>query len=407
MVADEHEAGTAVRRRPKDRKTQIVKAAARAFSERGYHRVGVDDIAADVGVSGPALYRHFTNKYALFVAAAEYTARSLATAAQTADDSSRPPAERLGAVVDSLIETSIDMRWEGALYRWERRYLEPDDRKRLRGIYDTMNTAVAEPLATFRPGLVAADIEMLAAAVLSTIGSISAHRVSLSAARLRALLNELCWSVLSIRLPSAPVGRAAHGPAKSLQSSSKRERLLVEAIRVFGRRGFSESSIEEIGSAANMKASSVYRYYSSKAELLAATFHRAGDRFRLGIADALAQSNDPFDAAGRIAEHYVALAFATPELLNIYFAEFANLPQRNQADLRMLQRQNINEWSHLVEQVRPGRTEALFRVQAALALGVDIGRLVHFDHRSEQQARVHTLMTTVLFGQANVSDDLC
>ena len=38
---------------------------AELFCERGYHRVGIDEIAAVVGISGPAVYRHFPNKYAM------------------------------------------------------------------------------------------------------------------------------------------------------------------------------------------------------------------------------------------------------------------------------------------------------------------------------------------------------
>ena len=98
----------AVQRRPKDRKAQIVRAAARTFSQRGYHAVGVDEIAAEVGISGPALYRHFANKYALLVATAEYAAQALVTAARSADEQGRPPAERLRAMATAaLIDATI------------------------------------------------------------------------------------------------------------------------------------------------------------------------------------------------------------------------------------------------------------------------------------------------------------
>ncbi|SKV49988.1 Transcriptional regulator, TetR family [Mycobacteroides abscessus subsp. abscessus] len=48
----------AVKRRPKDRKVQIAKASSDAFSESGYHAVSMEEIAARVGISAPALYRH-------------------------------------------------------------------------------------------------------------------------------------------------------------------------------------------------------------------------------------------------------------------------------------------------------------------------------------------------------------
>lgn len=391
-------ATTAVRRRPRDRKVQIVRAAARAFSDRGYHAVGVDEIAAEVGISGPALYRHFTNKYALLVATAEYTAQALVTAAQTADDPDQPPQDRLRAIIGALIEATIGMRREGAFYRWERRYLQPADRGRIRGSYDALNSALAEPLAALRPGLTAADTVTLAAAALSVIGSIAAHRTRLAAAPLQSLLAELCWSVLTVDLPAAPAGPVPRRSERGLPSTSKRERLLTEAIRVFGQRGFYEASIEEIGTAAGLQGSSAYRYYPSKAALLVAALQRASDRVLLAITDALAESSDPREAATRIAERYTALSFAAPDLINIYFAEFANLPERDQTHLRALQRQNVNEWAHLLGQVGSAETEAVFRVHAALALVVDIGRLVNFDDTDEQRARVHTLMEAVLFG---------
>ena len=54
------------RRRPKDRKAQVERAAAEAFSAAGYHAVRMEAIAAKVGISAPALYRHYPSKYDLF-----------------------------------------------------------------------------------------------------------------------------------------------------------------------------------------------------------------------------------------------------------------------------------------------------------------------------------------------------
>ncbi|MEE1802469.1 TetR/AcrR family transcriptional regulator [Streptomyces sp. JV176] len=47
------------------RREQILKQAARLFAERGFHGVGVDEIGAAVGISGPGLYRHFAGKDAM------------------------------------------------------------------------------------------------------------------------------------------------------------------------------------------------------------------------------------------------------------------------------------------------------------------------------------------------------
>ena len=47
------------------RREQILDAAAELFARYGFHGVGIDDIGKAVGISGPALYRHFRSKDAM------------------------------------------------------------------------------------------------------------------------------------------------------------------------------------------------------------------------------------------------------------------------------------------------------------------------------------------------------
>ena len=53
------------RRRPRDHEVKreaVIRAAARAFDERGYHHTSLDDIAADLGVTKPTVYYYVANK---------------------------------------------------------------------------------------------------------------------------------------------------------------------------------------------------------------------------------------------------------------------------------------------------------------------------------------------------------
>ncbi|MBA3906609.1 MAG: TetR/AcrR family transcriptional regulator [Pseudonocardiales bacterium] len=47
------------------RRAQILAVAAQLFAKHGFHGVTIADLGAAVGVSGPALYRHFPSKEAL------------------------------------------------------------------------------------------------------------------------------------------------------------------------------------------------------------------------------------------------------------------------------------------------------------------------------------------------------
>jgi len=57
--------GTARDRAKAERTDAILAAAAELFAQRGYSGVSLEEIGAAVGVSGPAVYRHFAGKQAL------------------------------------------------------------------------------------------------------------------------------------------------------------------------------------------------------------------------------------------------------------------------------------------------------------------------------------------------------
>nr|WP_240945285.1 TetR/AcrR family transcriptional regulator [Rhodococcus sp. HNM0569] len=172
--------------------------------------------------------------------------------------------------------------------------------------------------------------------------------------------------------------------------------LVAEAVRVFDLHGYHDATVEEIGAGAGINASSVYRYFPSKSDLLAAVFHRAADRLAAATADTLASSDTPAEALVGLVDSYVDLSFRNPEVLSVYFAEIGNLPAAEQKTLRGIQRLNVEEWVALLVQVRPelDSAEARFVVHAALGLVLDVGRLVHFE--PGQSERVAQLMRAAL-----------
>ncbi len=393
----------APRTRPKNRKAQIAAAAAEAFSERGYHAVGIDQIAAKVGISGPALYRHFPTKYALFVYTVNNLTQALLDASDPAVHGNENPREQLNSTMVGVIRATIENRRRGGLYRWEGRYLVDEDREQLRVGMRTLNLRIAEPLAAVRPELDPADVELIAPAVLSVIASITGHRSALSAKQIEALILAACWSVIGVELPAAEEdgARAEASERKTgLVRTSKREVLLQEAVLLFYQRGYHDVSIEEIGAAAGINASSVYRHFASKADLLAAAFHRASDRLTMTLGSALAESETPLAAVETLAKMYVEVSFGTSELLAVYFAEIGSLPDRSRTELRNIQRLNVEEWAHLCVEARPELTivQARFLVHAALGLVFDIGRIVHFSSENSAQARVEKLLSAALLG---------
>ncbi|MEU3824548.1 TetR/AcrR family transcriptional regulator [Streptomyces sp. SID161] len=117
------------------RREQILKEAARLFAERGFHGVGVDEIGAAVGISGPGLYRHFPGKDAMLAELLVGISGQLLTGAKRrlaeADGGGGAP-----AVLDSLIEGHIDFALDDrpliTLHDRELDRLRDSDRKLVR-----------------------------------------------------------------------------------------------------------------------------------------------------------------------------------------------------------------------------------------------------------------------------------
>lgn len=58
-----------VRERAKaDRQASLLSESARLFAQRGFAGVSLEDVGAAVGITGPAVYRHFASKQALLAA---------------------------------------------------------------------------------------------------------------------------------------------------------------------------------------------------------------------------------------------------------------------------------------------------------------------------------------------------
>jgi len=301
------------RQRPKDRRDQIIRVAAESFSKRGYFGTGVDQIAGEVGISGPALYRHFPNKYALFSETVRTLGADLERVVEVVPEIPDDPERELRLLITELTRTTIDNRSRGALYRSEARFLTQPDRQVLGEMVGRVHTRFATPLGRMRPeltktnptitGWLNTDARYLSGSLLSVIASITMHRASLPRKRMEAIIMSAAMTVARTELPpveAAPVGDDAAGPG-GMAMASKREALLGEAIRLMRGRGFHDVTMEEIGAAVGMNQSGVYRHFDTKVAMLTAAFQRASERLTAGSnAATLRNGRNSSSRSGRI-----------------------------------------------------------------------------------------------------------
>ncbi|GAA2977343.1 AcrR family transcriptional regulator [Microbacterium terrae] len=394
------QAGEPVRRRPRERKRQIETAAALAFAERGYHQVSMNDVAHAVGISAPALYRHFPNKYALFAQTVFDLAHRLveATADAAAMPIGDPEAARtaLDMHLNALISTSIDLRATGGVYRWEGRYLEKDDRDRLTAEFRTLRERMVPPLRVYRPEVDEADAGLLVLAALASIASITTHRTVISSRALRTILDAAAWRLLDADLPDAgddPLERAVPDAG-----TTRRERLVATAVAQFHARGYHEVSIEDIATAVDLTPSGVYRHFESKSALLMEACLRASAQLDAARVAAQLSSDSPQAVLDALCDDYVRHSFENYQLVGVWAADVSALDADDGKRMRGLQRAYLAEWSELLQRTRPelSSKDATVLVHAGFNVVADVAMMLRHRTNAATSRRVAALLRATL-----------
>ncbi|MEV4598936.1 TetR/AcrR family transcriptional regulator [Amycolatopsis sp. NPDC049253] len=377
--------------RPRDRKAQLAAVAAGLFRARGFHGVGINDIAAAAGVTGPALYRHFADKQAIlaYVVLAGIDDMEAVTASALSGAS-----DQLEVLLTGLATQAVERREIAALWRWEGPHLPRDERREIRRRSGAVLDAWTKALLATRPDLAVDDAEFLCWGALSVFGSVAVHHTTVARRRFVPLLVELATAVLNSTLPS---GGAVEPVRDGLGTPSRREQVLAAATALFGERGFHAVSMEDIGAAAGIAGPSVYRHFPSKAALMVAIGHRAADRLALAAEQAL-RAPDELSALRRLAASYVRTLLHTPELLVSFTADRVTMPDRDKADLLRVQRDYVDQWVALLATISPAlpAREAKIRVHAALTIANDLTRTRRVSGRANLEAELTALLHTVL-----------
>jgi len=85
------------------RKKDILDAAAKLFSEKGFHDVSVDEIAEQVGISKGTVYLYYENKETLFQSIVTEKTKALYRDLQTTVDSSEPARRRIERFIEIMV----------------------------------------------------------------------------------------------------------------------------------------------------------------------------------------------------------------------------------------------------------------------------------------------------------------
>jgi AcrR family transcriptional regulator len=174
------------------RREQILRTAARLFARHGFHGVSIAELGAAVGISGPALYRHFPGKEALLgemlIGISERLRDGGRARAAELDD----PAELLAGLVDFQLDFTLTEPELITVQDRDLANLRPTDRRRVRALQREYVEIWVDALRRLHPSLPVEDARVSAHAAFGLLNSTphSAFRgtdPSRAAARLRQM----------------------------------------------------------------------------------------------------------------------------------------------------------------------------------------------------------------------------
>jgi AcrR family transcriptional regulator len=140
---------TARDRAKAQRSDALLTAAATLFAERGYSGVSLEDIGAAVGVSGPAVYRHFAGKQALLGALLVGVSRALNDGGTAVFDAETDVEERVRALIAFHVRFALAQADVIRVHDRDIAHLHAADRsevRRLQRAYVDLWISAVEPL---------------------------------------------------------------------------------------------------------------------------------------------------------------------------------------------------------------------------------------------------------------------
>ncbi len=149
----------------------------------------------------------------------------------------------------------------------------------------------------------------------------------------------------------------------------RRERILRAAAELVAERGFHAVSMADIGGAAGIVGSGVYRHFESKASVLLALLDDGMARLLENAAAALASGRPDAEVLEELVRDQVRFAVEEALLVRLWLREVQTLPDADQRRLRRMQRHYIEEWVHTLRELRPELSDSDARARAHIAIG--------------------------------------
>ena len=181
-----------------DRRSALLTAAATLFAQSGFNGVSIEDLGAAVGVSGPAVYRHFRGKQAVLAALLIDVSEDLVAGGRAVVTETTDAAAALGDLVRFHVDFALSNPDVIRVQDRDLDSLAESDRHRVRLLQREYVELWVEVLRRVHPAINEALLRIRAHATFGLLNS-TPHSARASAhPAVRAVLEEMALAALGL-----------------------------------------------------------------------------------------------------------------------------------------------------------------------------------------------------------------
>nr|WP_066286057.1 TetR/AcrR family transcriptional regulator [Arthrobacter sp. B6] len=171
-------------------------------------------------------------------------------------------------------------------------------------------------------------------------------------------------------LKGSPAAQAAPGTQRSQAKELRRQALLTAAASLFALNGFNRVSLEDLGAAAGVSGPAVYRHFRGKQAVLGDLLVTVSRELLKGGLRVVAETTDPLAALRRLVAFQVDFALGKPDVIRVQDRDFSNLTDKDQSEVRTLQRNYVELWVDVLARLHPATDAAELRMRAHATFGL-------------------------------------
>jgi AcrR family transcriptional regulator len=160
------------------------------------------------------------------------------------------------------------------------------------------------------------------------------------------------------------------GTARGRAKAQRRTALTNAAVSLFASRGFTDTPLEEIGSAAGVSGPAVYRHFENKQAVLAAILVEVSTYLLAGGQAVLDQQLDPVATIEALVDFHVTFAIQRAEVIRIQDHDLDKLSESDRHAVRAAQRAYVEIWVDVLAKIHSGEPPAARRTRAHAAFGL-------------------------------------